>query len=199
MFTREHAKIKLKIKGLTDRVAAPALGVTQPERGRPGLCPHREPAPALDATHPHLSEELDIQFGHARPWLKLGEVARVLRISGDHVSHLFDSGALDCVIDVKARSARRPYYRIFRGSFARYQSGASAATNLEQALEPYLRTRPPVLLSNQIADFLSVSHDLVLDHTGEFFNAAPPGAHNRLFRATQAQLLQFIKNHLVSI
>ena len=149
----------------------------------------------MTATAPQL--ELDFQIGHARPWLKVSEIARALRVSEDHVCNLFDGAALDFVIDLKTDGARRPCYRILRASFERWQDSQRSslptqATDLEAALDPHLRTKPEVLLSTQIAWHLSASHDLVLDHAGAFFDASAPRSSRTFFRATQGQLLKFI-------
>lgn len=141
--------------------------------------------------------ELDFQLGHSRPWLRVAEVAAALDVSEDHVCNLFDNAALDFVIDIKAKGAARPYYRILREAWENFQArrrfcsgGIVPHPDYELVVSQHLRRLPMVMGTENFAGFFSISENHVLALGHHFTDAGAAG--QRYFRAGKHQLTAFI-------
>ena len=145
------------------------------------------------APSPPPQAELDFEVGHTRPWLTVDEIACALGVSPDHVTQLFDSAALDYVVDIRAPGAARPYYRILRDAWLRYRAGRDNPTT-DDALNPHLAALPSAMGSAHVAKFFRVSENHVLHLTQYFLDAAKPGSSQLYFRASKSQIKKFIQN-----
>lgn len=149
--------------------------------------------------------EFDWLIGHAKPWLHIFDVANGARLSMDHVPNLFAADGIDFVINIATRDSARPAYRIFRPSFDRFMRKRSfpalkiPATNFETEIHQYLRTKPAVLRSDDVAAHLDCTDRHVLNLGAEIaIDFSSPNATRSFWRSNQAKLIQFIIGRRVS-
>jgi hypothetical protein len=149
------------------------------------------------AASPQL--QFDWEIGHARPWLKISEVARALKCSNEQVVNLFDAREIDVAINIGADDARRPAYRVYRASFDRLVRGTRNApkTDLETGLQADFKRLSTVLAAWQAADYLRCTdrHILTLGH---YFTDIGAGQDRRYLRIHRMALFAFITKRRIS-
>ena len=171
--------------------------------------------PVQDVVRPSRPQmEFDWQIGHAKPWLKCGEIMRSLVCSEDHVFNLIQDGSLDAVIDIRADDVRRPAYRVLRESFYRFlrlrsnfAGGfsnlgggiADTATDLETVLNGYFKLLSTVLASWQAAAHLHCHESHIRTLAPHFTDIRSSASDRRYLRIHKAALLEFIKKRRVGL
>ena len=148
---------------------------------------------------------MDFQIGHNRPWLTVGEIARALEVSEDHVCNLFagpfrarENYFLDFVVDVSVDGSGRPRYRILREAWENFQTarrftsnGIVPHPNYDDALSSHMRRLPAVMGASHVAGFLSICENQARALGNYFLDAG--AASQTCFRASKTQLLNFIQ------